>query len=56
MGRYFNIALEYDGENPIRNTFLCDVDDLNYSDLTTIRTDKSFPCNIRHAPKMRGMS
>ena len=33
MGRCFHIALEYDGENPIRNTFLCDVDDLYYSDL-----------------------
>ena len=33
MGRYFNIALEHDGENPIRNTFLCTIDDFNYSDL-----------------------
>ena len=33
MGRQFRIALEYDGENPIRNTFLCEIDDLNYSAL-----------------------
>jgi Na+/phosphate symporter len=31
MGRRFEIALEYDGEDPVRNTFLCEIDDLNYS-------------------------
>jgi hypothetical protein len=31
MGRQFEIVLEYDGENPIRNTFLCEIDNLNYS-------------------------
>jgi hypothetical protein len=33
MGRRFEIALEYDGEDPVRNTFLCEIDDLNYSEL-----------------------
>jgi hypothetical protein len=33
MSRRFEIVLEYDGENPIRNTFLCEVDELCYSDL-----------------------
>ena len=33
MGRYFHIALEYDGENPIRNSFLSAIDDLNYSEI-----------------------
>ena len=31
MGRQFEIVLEYDGENPVRNTFLCEIDNLNYS-------------------------
>jgi hypothetical protein len=31
MGRQFEIVLEYDGENPIRNTFLCEIYDFEYS-------------------------
>jgi hypothetical protein len=31
MSRQFVIALEYDGEDPIRNTFLCEIDELEYS-------------------------
>jgi hypothetical protein len=31
MSRRFEIALEYDGEDPVRNTFLCEIDELNYS-------------------------
>jgi hypothetical protein len=33
MSRHLDIVLEYDGENPIRNTFLCEIDDFRYSDL-----------------------
>jgi hypothetical protein len=35
MSRQFKIVLEYDGENPIRNTFLCKIDELEYSVLRT---------------------
>jgi hypothetical protein len=31
VGREFVAVLEYDGENPIRNDFICVIDDLNYS-------------------------
>jgi uncharacterized Fe-S radical SAM superfamily protein PflX len=31
MSRQFVIVLEYDGEDPIRNTFLCEIDELEYS-------------------------
>jgi hypothetical protein len=31
MSRRFEITLEYDGEDPIRNTFLCEIDELYYS-------------------------
>ena len=33
MGRQLSIVLEYDGENPIRNTFLCEINDFSYSEL-----------------------
>jgi hypothetical protein len=33
MSRQFKIVLEYDGKNPIRNTFLCEIDELEYSTL-----------------------
>ena len=33
MGRYFHVVLEYDGENPVRNTFLCEIGDFYYSEL-----------------------
>jgi len=33
MSRQFKIILEYDGENPIRDTFLCEIYELEYSDL-----------------------
>ncbi|MCL1966674.1 MAG: hypothetical protein FWF67_02195 [Fibromonadales bacterium] len=31
MSRQFMIILEYDGKNPIRNTFLCGIGELEYS-------------------------
>jgi len=31
MSRTFEVHLEYDGDNPIRNDFVCDIYDLNYS-------------------------
>jgi len=31
MSRRFKITLEYDGDDPIRNTFLCAIDDLDCS-------------------------
>jgi hypothetical protein len=31
MSRTFDVVLEYDGENPVRNTFLCKIDELYYS-------------------------
>jgi len=33
MSRQFRVVLEYDGKNPIRNTFLCKIDELEYSSL-----------------------
>jgi len=33
MSRQFMVILEYDGKNPIRNTFLCGISELEYSDL-----------------------
>jgi len=33
MSRQFRIVLEYDGKNPIRTTFLCDISELEYSNL-----------------------
>jgi len=33
MSRPFRIVLEYDGENPIRTTFLCYINELEYSTL-----------------------
>jgi hypothetical protein len=44
MSRQFDIVLEYDGENPARNTFLCKIDNLqcsvlrDYEDLYYIGT------------------
>jgi hypothetical protein len=37
MSRQLEIILEYDGENPIRNTFLCEIDDFQYSILRDYR-------------------
>jgi hypothetical protein len=58
MSRQFDIVLEYDGENPVRNTFLCKIDNLqcsvlrDYEDLYYIGTKFSEKKNSIKTVKM----
>ena len=54
MGRDLNITLEHNGENPIRNDYICNIDGLNYLSLKD--WDDLYDLDIYgHSPKKHSL-